>query len=553
MKRKKSAVMLSLVLFTAVLTLSSVWAKDSAGYDGYQEHEKIIEEVEVINIEVPVRVFYKKKPVEGLKKSDFRLFVGGEEREINGFYQVRKKLERPSPDEEQPPRLFVLIFNIGSASSDLEKGMETFFNRVVRPNDRIMVLTNNVFLKDRVVKNPQKEREKVIKILAVETRIIWHKLIYTESNLEYMAAALKYELENPISAMSVERAIRRFLREYEFCFSEFRDLFFNPPEEQYLNVAKYLKEQQVEKWIFHFYEIPEFPQLKHGGGTLYKAIDDFFQGKKLPNPYVFDLQAKMGMPNDLDYVEQIGKIFLNTGATFHTLLLNSKNLKFFEEYDYRPVSTDSEHIFREVTRMTRGKVIASNDMEKFVKRIVDREDVYYMLTYAPKKSAPKGKAKIRVALTNEKYRDSRIVYDNQYRAAFLRKTARKVREEISQIRIRQLEVIGGVLYARISGIQMAPGEEKGIDRGTIVLSVKLLSDRAVLVSSTRKAFKTRAADVPIRLRLPGLKAGSYQVFFEVDDMNSGRNDLVLEDFNNPRDYVLKAGEEPFQFIKTPIP
>jgi hypothetical protein len=40
-----------------------------------QEQEKIIEEVEVVNIEVPVRVFSKGAPVGGLKKSDFKLLV----------------------------------------------------------------------------------------------------------------------------------------------------------------------------------------------------------------------------------------------------------------------------------------------------------------------------------------------------------------------------------------------------------------------------------------------------------------------------------------------
>ncbi|NIM14078.1 MAG: hypothetical protein GTO45_18705 [Candidatus Aminicenantes bacterium] len=538
---------LSLILFTAAAAPSSLLPKNRDVYRD-QEHEKIIEKVEVINIETPVRVFYKNKSVKDLKKSDFKLFIDGEEREINGFYQVRKKLDRlPSPYADQPPRLFVLIFNISSTSSDLQKGMETFFKQVIRPNDRIMVLTNNVFLNERVVEDPQKEREKIVKIVDMETRRIWHKLIFIESNLKYIASTLKNEVENPFSPASLERAIRQFLQDYQGYFTEFRDFFFNPPEEQYVKVAKYLQQRQVEKWIFHFYEIPMFPKLKIIDGTLYYAIEGFFKSKRMLNPYVFDIMLNMERPSDLDFVKHIGKIFLNTGATFHTLLLHNKPPKFFEDYNYQAVSTDSQHIFRQVTRLTHGKVMASNNMEKFVNVVSAQEDVYYMLTYVPKKSSKKGKSKIEVTVTNKKYPKVRIVYDNQYRAPYFRKIVQKVKEEIPQIRIRQLEIKNGILSARISGIQLAPGDKEGNNRGKILLRVKLLNEKAILVSSTQKAFKTRAAEVPIRLRVPGFKAGNYQVFFKVTDLNSGSNDLFIEDLNITNDHVSEPGQEAFQF------
>ncbi len=61
-----------------------------------QEHEKIVEEVEVVNVEVPVRVFSKGKPVAGLEKNDFKLLVNGKEQPINAFFEVRKKIKPAS-------------------------------------------------------------------------------------------------------------------------------------------------------------------------------------------------------------------------------------------------------------------------------------------------------------------------------------------------------------------------------------------------------------------------------------------------------------------------
>jgi hypothetical protein len=509
-----------------------------------QEHKRIREEVEVVNIEVPVRVFYKKKPVKGLKKNDFQLFLDGEEWQINGFYEVRKKLKRQSPGEA--PRLFVLVFNVSSpVGSDLERAMQVFFTQVIRPEDRLMVLTNNIFLKDHPVEDTGQELKKLKKILDIESKNIQFKLMSLETSLRYIASNLKFELQNS-GRRDPGSSIRRFIDDYQNYFNEFKDVFFNPPEAQYLKVAEYLQDQQMEKWVLHFYEIPMFPQLKISGGTLYNTIDAYYKIRKIPNPIIYDIGPQLTKPGELDKIRNIGKVFFNTGATFHTLLLKNSPGKFFEEYDYKPVTVDSEHIFRQVTQMTHGKVMQTNNMEKFVKTVSEREDAYYMLTYVPKKD--KKKSKIKVVVTGKK--KYRTVYDDQQRARYLRKIAQKVKEKIPRIRVKDVELKEGILSAGISGVLVAPGEEGNI--GKILLNIKLLTDKAVLISSTQKAFKTKMDSVPIRLRLPNLKAGNYQVIVEVNDMNSGRNDLVIEDLNNPRDYVLAAGQQAFQFIKTPV-
>ena len=58
-----------------------------------QEEEPIKEKVEVVNVEVPVRVFYRGKPVDNLTKQDFKLYERGKLKEINGFYIKRKKIK----------------------------------------------------------------------------------------------------------------------------------------------------------------------------------------------------------------------------------------------------------------------------------------------------------------------------------------------------------------------------------------------------------------------------------------------------------------------------
>ena len=57
------------------------------------EYKPIIEKVTVTNIEVPVRVLYKNKPVTTLSKDDFIVYEDNKKMEINGFFLKRKKLK----------------------------------------------------------------------------------------------------------------------------------------------------------------------------------------------------------------------------------------------------------------------------------------------------------------------------------------------------------------------------------------------------------------------------------------------------------------------------
>ena len=63
-----------------------------------QEQEKIEEKVEVVNIEVLVRVFSKGKTVSGLLKENFSLFIDGKETPIHGFAEFKKKVEIRNPE-----------------------------------------------------------------------------------------------------------------------------------------------------------------------------------------------------------------------------------------------------------------------------------------------------------------------------------------------------------------------------------------------------------------------------------------------------------------------
>jgi hypothetical protein len=216
-----------------------------------QETERVHEEIEVVNVEVPLRVFFKKKPVKGLQKSDFTLFIDGKEREINGFYEVRKKIENAPTKGE--PRLYVLIFNVLTHVEELEKGLDTLFGKIIRPGDRVMVLTNTMYLKDKALADPADYLEKLKKILHMEWLKMKQTISILEYNLRYLASSFKMSIKNLESGQRggmgdperQELIITRFLDDYHRYLDEFKATYFNPQQDQYLKIADYLKSQKV--------------------------------------------------------------------------------------------------------------------------------------------------------------------------------------------------------------------------------------------------------------------------------------------------------------------
>lgn len=504
-----------------------------------QEQETIREEVEVVNVQLPVWVFHKKKPVKGLDKKDFELFVNGKERAVNAFYEMRKKIQ-PKPGRHEP-RLFVLVFNISSYDDRLRNGLETFFEKLIRPGDRIMVLANNTFLADRLIEDRARELEKIKNLLELESLRINQALASLEFNMRYLVRTFKFELNS--TTQGQDRIIMRFLLDNLRMMREFRKHFFNPEPGTYLKVTDYIKKQQMEKWVLYFFQTPRFPQM-NPMSNMYKQIENIASADDVLKGYLQDYREGFSMP-DNTRVEEMSKLFLNTGAGFHTLLLSTMLDTSVEGFSFQSVAVDSEFVSRQVTKWTGGKILFNADMEKFVKKISDREDVYYMLSYVPDKSDEKGQIKVRLPA----HRRYRVVYDDLQRPSDL--DVQKLRPAKRQIDIDSLKVEQGMIYASLSGIEMKPRKDD-TNAGNILFNITILNEKAQSVGTVKKGFVCKDEKVPLGMHMPELQAGEYRVMLEVSDTNSGSSDIEFYKFSLPEDLVLKDGAVPFQFVAQPV-
>jgi hypothetical protein len=508
-----------------------------------QEHKKIVEKVVVENIEIPVRVFQGNQPVGGLKKEDFRLYLNGKQKEINGFYEVRKKLaddssrDPGSPSRLQhitPPRLFVLIYNLSAYTQDLTSQLNTLFERIIRPNDRIMVITNNFFITEWEVVNEEKAKDKILKVLDKEIRKLKQELIVFEDELRSIAAVLKSRLQDGdgVVAQTPTPILYDFFVNYQFILEDIKEKYLSIPLDQYIKISEYLKSQEGEKWVINFYQLGRLPFLDNLG-EINRIISRLGDDGSNSNPlgetgetpqeirqviqeFYFNFILKVKMIDNL-FVNDIGKAFINSGATFHTQLLTPLARSFSNDFKYEIITTESEDILRKLSKLTGGTVLSSNRMEKFIKDITTKEDIAYVLTYIPNTGKKRKKPKVDIKIKNNNYR---VLFDDQRRLKSFKSMMTRLTQNYKDIKIESLSCSDNLVTFKLKNIEVVQYE--GEKFWAVQSRIKILDNYSRLITGFEKVFKGIKGEGEgiIQVKLPSLTGGRYYVVLEVKDLFS---------------------------------
>jgi len=96
----------------------------------HQSHQ-----VNVFNIEVPVRVFKGNKFIDNLTKNDFELYDNGQKQKIEALYLIRQtsiaKREGSSSTRPKVARHFILFFEVQQFLPKIIEAIDYFFNFVL--------------------------------------------------------------------------------------------------------------------------------------------------------------------------------------------------------------------------------------------------------------------------------------------------------------------------------------------------------------------------------------------------------------------------------------
>jgi hypothetical protein len=512
-------------------------------------HKKIIEEIDVTHVEVPVRVFSGGKPVPGLKKSDFQLLVNGKETEIRGFYQSRKKID---PAAAAEPRLFVLMFNICDYQLEIAGVLDRFFHLVLRPHDRLILVTNHFFIDDTIILNPEEEKQKLEKILQLEKGRTELELKKLELELKSMVRTYKYRGNRHPQFKEVDT--QDFINSYMHLVRQFKGLYLDLSTEKYIRLARYLNAQTVERWVLTFYQIGWFYKPKFGSG-LFKSI----LGVEENSPDLFNSLESLRTYDRIQEVFEAGdslpqddlfKLFAGTGAAFHTLPLehvgNMSN-EFAQDLNYVPVVSDTYTLLKNLSLKTGGRVSPPNEIDSFYQRLLSSEDLHYVLTYVPKRKEDSSRKKekqqrIKVIVKN---RDCQVYYDNQKRGGYYRRIMEKIRITIPQIKINQVTYENQVLSFIVSNFKISTpsSDDTRAASDIIKLPVRIqvfdqnsqsLFDGVQMFELTGADLQGKEAKVRLKVDFPRLPPGDYNVFIWVGDLLTGKRDLAIKSITIPQ-------------------
>jgi hypothetical protein len=517
-----------------------------------QEHKPIVEEVTVTNVEVPVRVLYKGEPVTDLTKEDFTIYENKKKMEINGFFLKRKKIKvtgtTETIQESKPvkPRTFVLVFSITNFNEYLVKAVDHLFENVLRSNDRLLLLANDKTLEFPNLEKKEEIKRQLMTELREQSQSARVRLLKYINQVETYLNMDEFKQAIGVSGDSSQGAGRKdrlqplvgFLERYLVTWNDYRNKYLTPRLDRFYNFSRYLEGLKGDKWVLNFYQFDLFPKIRMTSQIMDRLrvmasalieserAGDNAIGKRL-NTFLNQLLVELNV-NKTFPLEEVSKLFYKVDATFHSFFIKSLVISGSDDLEYQEVASDIERTLKEITDITGGQNITSNDLVKSIETVSELEDVYYILTYEPQD--PKKAGKLKIKANNRKYE---VLYDDNFRSDYINEYFKKLAEQfqIPEIKIEDFSFRGKILAFTVKNYLMKKEGDNNI--GRMKIRIKLTnSDNDTVLFDQAKFLTAQKTEMKISLdvfkTIPG---GEYNFIIDAVDMFTGKEENFHQKVN----------------------
>lgn len=503
---------------------------------GTQEQKPIVEKVTVTNVEVPVRVLDKSKPVEGLTKDDFVLYENKKKIQINGFYTKRKliKIAQDTTRAMQTPapRTFVLVFNVTSYNDEFQKAVNYLFDKVLNPGDSVMVFANDKTRKYPNLSDKEGIKQQLIADMKEEGQKARRRLLdYIKRVETYLQVS---DFKRQLNQRDNDRPDRliSFLKKYLISWTEYKSNYLTPKVDRFYYFSRYLQNLKTEKWVLNFYQFEFFPRIRLGSDTMHKIRElasemtntnnatIVSQGRMLENllsQLMSELNIDKGFPN-----EEIAKLFYKVDATFHSFFIRSQNPGFLQDFEYKAVSSEIEKLLKSITDITGGENVSSINLEEALDKVAEKEDLYYVLTYVPKN--PRKTGKLRIKVKGKKYN---VLYDDNFRADYINEYFGKLEQKVAtpDIKITDFSFKRKNLKFTVVDymIRKIPDQPKPI--GQMQVRIRIVDAGNNTYFNSGKLLT--ATDPQMKISIPAgafqkVPRGEFNFFIDAKDMFTGK-------------------------------
>lgn len=407
MKSKKSLVFMQLIIM-------------GLAFPAFARQEQQKEFVQVVNVEMILRVLKDGSPVGGLKKDDFTLTEDGAPCEINGFFENHRRITRAgdAQKQQQPPRLYLLFFWIGNPAADVEGVLHRFFSGIYSEGDRVILSTP---LKTFELSSQQEIVSMTVAFLEqwrqeakdkLSTRLQFHgdlnRLLedLVRRLAEAIAKGMKADTSPPQEDTTIEREINTFVMQYERAVREYQLRELSPDLTAFEAMARSMIPNKNDKIGLAFFQhdtLPLFDIANVKGFCMTKNIPGDIANKLANAMSRIEEQAK-NFFNTHIFSEQLKSLFIQANIQFHLLSLspdrNEKHANassFFSLTKSMEIFSDWDQLMQELSKNTGGLRLDGDQMTDALDQVASFEDIYYHITYIPRgQGAKKRKIDIRV-------------------------------------------------------------------------------------------------------------------------------------------------------------
>ena len=401
------------------------------------------------------------------------------------------------------------------------------FDKVLSPQDQLLVFINNRTREYNDLQAKEKIHAEIELDLKEQSHTALNLMRGNLRELDYLVKTTKSAIQNKTALQSTPAMLSEFLNKFLVVLTNYKRRFLTQDTDQFYFFAKHLEKIKKEKWVVSFYQIAMLPRFSVNRDLimLVQYVIDDCQGSGNAELNSFGriltrlLQAieKESMTGVEFPAKDIGKLFLKSNATFHSILMNTQIDADNQDLNFNQISSNVESSLRELTKNTGGALISSTDLVSSLSTLSQIEDSYYMLSFSPQIANKVGKIKVNVP-----NKDYDILYDDNQKADYIAKYLNKKTDDNPNVKISGLAMAGKKLTLNITDIALNM-TENGSDNGVLQIRISILNDLKQNVYDKSKSLKVNKKSSLLTIEFPFLDIGQYELTADIVDQVSGKN------------------------------
>jgi VWFA-related protein len=361
------------------------------------------QEVTVVNIVVPIRVFDGNRFVDNLTLSDLVLYEDGIEQDIQSLYLAKgNNIERAEGATTQRPavsRNFYLLFQLTEYNPQISDALSYFFNEMFFEKDSVTLMTpyNTYSLSKAAVRVKSKDVlvRDTVKQISGDTQVgasDYNSLLTDLKRLvSAIASTAKGGEQGITSGLESDQTtgtmggISMLLPRTMETLNRLEDLRV-VDEGRIQKFAQQLKRQPGRKTIFFFYQREFRPEIHP---NTMSSLMTTYQSDANVRGQLQDLFTFYRRDLSLD-TERLKQTFADSDILFNFIFMNRQPENVSGIY-MREQSEDVFSVFSEVASATGGVVDSSQNPASAFANAAKVSDTYYLLYYSPKEYKSDGR------------------------------------------------------------------------------------------------------------------------------------------------------------------